>query len=101
MAEIWSSVMIDGYPTIAEFIQPEKSEQSSNNLMSKDIPTLVFHPCENESILHPNSEMPRFSLLFAPEKFLFLSNSDKVFTTTYTSQSVRRRIKSARIKIRS
>ncbi|KZS05299.1 Uncharacterized protein APZ42_031557 [Daphnia magna] len=40
LAETWSSVVVDGFPTVAEFIQPEKSELKSKNLMTK--PQLWF-----------------------------------------------------------
>jgi len=36
LSEIWSSVVIDYHPTIAEYIEPQNSELSAEQLLSKD-----------------------------------------------------------------
>jgi len=36
MPEIWSQVIVDSYPTVAEFVKPAESELSEHCLISKD-----------------------------------------------------------------
>ena len=36
LAEIWSEMVIDGYPTVAEYIDPNLSEIQEEELISKD-----------------------------------------------------------------
>lgn len=36
LAEIWSNVMIDGWPTVAQYVQPDDSEINAEDLNEKD-----------------------------------------------------------------
>lgn len=43
LAEIWSQVTVDGFPTIAEYINPEESEVSENELQLRDEEWFSIH----------------------------------------------------------
>ncbi|EFX67013.1 hypothetical protein DAPPUDRAFT_115824 [Daphnia pulex] len=52
LAEVWSSVVVDGFPTVAEFIQPEKSEIKSENLMTRSQLWFANHVRTNQYFTH-------------------------------------------------
>jgi hypothetical protein len=43
LAELWSQVVIDGFPTISEYIDPEFGELRSERLHSKDLDWMAEH----------------------------------------------------------
>lgn len=43
LAEVWSQVNIDGFPTVAEYIDPENSELNNEFLLKKDQQWLSNH----------------------------------------------------------
>lgn len=43
LAEIWSEVVIDGYPTVAKFIEPSESEMEVGAIRSKDADWVSRH----------------------------------------------------------
>jgi len=36
LADVWSRLVLDGHPTVAEYIEPSTSELSEENVISKD-----------------------------------------------------------------
>lgn len=43
MAEIWSAMVIDKHPTVAEYILPENSETDANDIITKDASWMAKH----------------------------------------------------------
>jgi hypothetical protein len=48
LAELWSQVVIDGFPTISEYIDPEFGELRSERLHSKDLDWMAEHVRTNQ-----------------------------------------------------
>ena len=56
LADIWSNVVIDKFPTIFEYVDPSKSEISERQLVKKRS-ELVRQPLSDQSVLHSNNKM--------------------------------------------